>query len=128
MPSAEAKVATERPSRYLVQLCRHFSHKGRHLRHGPGTRHSGRPGMPADQVQVEWSDTHGIVDFGWGRCTMQATPDTLTLRAEATNEDDLHRVQDLLAGHLDRFSRRDQLKLTWQRADACAAPNPGEVP
>ncbi|MGW0840961.1 DUF2218 domain-containing protein [Streptomyces sp. NPDC002787] len=28
MPIAEARVETERPSRYLVQLCKHFSDKG----------------------------------------------------------------------------------------------------
>ncbi|MGC2997072.1 DUF2218 domain-containing protein [Streptomyces sp. G35A] len=25
MPSAEAHVATDRPSRYLIQLCKHFA-------------------------------------------------------------------------------------------------------
>ncbi|NUO42937.1 MAG: DUF2218 domain-containing protein, partial [Streptomyces sp.] len=28
--SAEARVETGRPSRYLVQLCKHFDNKGRH--------------------------------------------------------------------------------------------------
>jgi hypothetical protein len=33
--SSEAHVETDRPSRYLGQLCRHFNHKGRHLSHRP---------------------------------------------------------------------------------------------
>jgi hypothetical protein len=35
MFAAEAHVETERPSRYLVQLCKHFENKGRHLTHRP---------------------------------------------------------------------------------------------
>lgn len=122
MPSAEAHVQTERPNRYLVQLCRHFSHKGEHLRHRSGTQHSGFPPMPADQVRVEWSDTHGIVDFGWGKCTMKATPEVLMLRAEATDDGNLRRVQDIVTGHLDRFSRRDPLTVSWQPPGARTAP------
>jgi len=49
---------------------------------------------------------------------MQANPDTLTLRAEATDEEHLQRVQELVTGHLDRFSRRDHLSVNWQRPEA----------
>jgi hypothetical protein len=31
MPTADARVETDRASRYLAQLCQHFSHQGRHL-------------------------------------------------------------------------------------------------
>jgi hypothetical protein len=34
MLTAEAQVETERPGRYLVQLCRHASQMGQHLRYG----------------------------------------------------------------------------------------------
>ncbi|MFH9001908.1 DUF2218 domain-containing protein [Streptomyces afghaniensis] len=75
MPTAEARVETERPSRYLAQLCKHFSHKGRHL----GRRLHGHPGgdgqalremrAVAEQAQVDWADTDGQVDLPWGpRC------------------------------------------------------------
>ncbi len=119
MLTAEARVETERPSRYLVQLCRHFTHQGQHLRHRRRTHLAGdAQARPEAQVHVEWSETHGIVDFGWGPCTMQANPDTLTLRAEATDEEHLQRVQELVTGHLDRFSRRDHLSVNWQRPEA----------
>jgi hypothetical protein len=65
---AEAKVATERSSRYLVQLCRHVTKVGR-----------ARPQM---QAHVEWSDDRGVISFDWGRCTLRADQGVLTLRAE----------------------------------------------
>lgn len=109
MPAAEARVQTSRPSRYLVQLCQHFSHKGRFLGHR-------RPAfLTPDLMSVEWSENHGTVSFGWGQCTMQADPDTLILRAEAGDEEDLQRVQDVVARHLARFGRRDHLAVSWQR-------------
>ena len=111
MLTAEATVETERASRYLAQLCRHFSnlrrHESRPGRHEPQAR-------PDVQAHVEWSDTHGTVTFDWGRCTMQANADALTLSVEATDEDNLQRVQDLVGGHLERFGRRDHLDVNWQ--------------
>ena len=45
---AEAHVETERPSRYFVQLCKHFDNKGRHLRgHRPRNHGGGDPQAPA---------------------------------------------------------------------------------
>jgi hypothetical protein len=131
MLTAEARVQTARPGRYLAQLCQHLSNKGRHLGNGGGrhrpTGHSGdhaRPGL-AEQVQVEWSDTTGMVRFPGGQCTMQAGLDALLLRAEAADEQTLGLIENLITSHLDRFSRRDPLTVTWQRTGAQAA-QPGE--
>jgi hypothetical protein len=46
---------------------------------------------------------------------MQASPDTLTVRAEAADEENLRRVQDLVAARLGRFGRHDHLTVIWQR-------------
>jgi hypothetical protein len=35
MLTAEARVQTEHPARYLVQLCKHASKMGGHVRHRP---------------------------------------------------------------------------------------------
>jgi hypothetical protein len=43
-----------------------------------------------------------MISFGWGRCTMRATAGTLTLRAEAADEENLQRVQDIVAGDIGR--------------------------
>jgi len=89
MLAAEAQVKTEDPGRYLTQLCRH-AQQVHHIRHRP-LDHSG-DGQPPPKVQrVECSETSGMISFGWGTCTMQATPGTLTLRAEAADEESLMR-------------------------------------
>lgn len=61
-----------------------------------------------------------VASFGWARCTLRAYPSALTLRAEASDEENLQRVEDLVADHLERFGRRDHL--TW----SANAPGAGE--
>jgi hypothetical protein len=127
MLTAEARVETERPSRYLVQLCQHIGHMGdesRHLRH--------RPAAPGHEERrdvrlsiVESSNTHAVVDFApWGRCAMEATSNALLLRVDATDEESLRRLQDVLSRNLTRFGRRDHLEVTWHEPDTGVAPDP----
>lgn len=115
MPTAEARIETERASRYLVQLCKHTSQMSRYLHPRPRARGGGDTHAPPEVQHVECSDTHGIVRLNLGQWTGRATPDALTLRAEATDEKDLQRIQDLLAGRLEKIGRRDHLTVTWQR-------------
>jgi hypothetical protein len=124
---AEARVETDRPGRYLTQLCQHLDNKGRHLgagggrmaRHQPGGHQSDhrRPGL-AEQVRVEWSPTDGTVTFPGGHCAMRADGGALTLRAEAADAETLALIENLITSHLDRFSRREPLTVTWQRTSA----------
>lgn len=121
MLTAEARIETERPSRYLVQLCQHIRHMGdpdRHLRHRPAASHGdddeARRGVRI--TIVEESDSHGLVEFApWGRCTMQAESKLLTLRLEATEEENLRRLQEILTRNLTRFGRRGRLQVNWDR-------------
>jgi hypothetical protein len=108
--TAEARVQTPNASRYLVQLCQHatkFSHRLRRL-HGGGPR--------PEILGVDWTDTHGILDLSWGKCTLDADPATLTVRVDAEGEENLRRVQDIITADLERFGRRDGVTVTWQRA------------
>jgi hypothetical protein len=124
MLAAEALVKTEDPGRYLVQLCRHAQQVHR-LRHRP--RAHGSAGQPPPKVQhVEWSETSGMISFGWGRCTMQVSPGTLSLRAEAADEESLQRVQGIIARDIERFGKRNRLAVIWQRAQAPSA-QPGQA-
>src|ERR1700682_3411719 len=102
MLTAQAEIATDRAGRYLIQLCRHAgsmaSSKGHRLR-----AHAGRDAPPRSEVQLaaEWSDTDGVVGFApWGRCTLQATPNTLTVHIEASDKDKLSRIQDIVTKDL----------------------------
>jgi hypothetical protein len=127
MPTAEAHVETDRPSRYLRQLCKHFANQGRHLDHRPRTHdaqshtaaenHTSAETRP-DQIHVDWTDTDGTVRLPWGTCTLEAVPGELTLRAQSPDEEGLRRLQDLVTTHVRRFSGRDPLRVDWQRSQA----------
>ncbi|MFC5803075.1 DUF2218 domain-containing protein [Streptomyces formicae] len=127
MPIAEARVETERPSRYLVQLCKHFAGKGRHLGHRP-LAHRGVDAQAwsdmravAGQAQVTWSDNEGEVTLPWGRIFLRAAPGALELCAEGATDEDLRRLQDLAAGHVERFGRREGLQVRWRQGPGTAA-------
>jgi hypothetical protein len=108
MLSTEARVETERSSRYLGQVCRHISKIAR-----------ARPQMHA---YAEWSDYRGVISFGWGRCTLRAEPGLLTLRAEAPDEESLRQIQQRVADRLQRFGRRDHLTVTWAPPQGVSEP------
>ena len=94
----------------------------RHRPHSPNERDA----QPPPKVKhAEWSETRGSIDFGWGRCTLQANGDLLTLRAEAADEEDLQRVQDIITRDIERFGSREHLKVSWHRPDPpISAPAP----
>jgi hypothetical protein len=117
MLTAEAHVQTEDPSRYLVQLCRHAQQVHR-MRHRPRDHDGDDAQLPPKVLHVEWSETRGILSFGWGQCTLQANADLLTLRAEAADEENLQRVQDIVGRDIERFGKRDHLTVTWKRSGA----------
>jgi uncharacterized protein len=96
---AHARVETERPGRYLAQLCRHVEEVAQ-----------ARPHMPA---RVEWSQEQGVIDFGSGRCTVHAAAGVLTLRIEAPDEETLRLVQHRITDRLERFGRRERLAVPW---------------
>ena len=112
MPTAEARIPTDRPGRYLVQLCKHFANKGRHLTHLPRTHTL--PELRPNQIQAEWTDSDGTLRLPWGQCTLQAVPGALRVCAEADDRENLERLQDLVDTHIARFSRRDALRVEWE--------------
>jgi hypothetical protein len=124
MPAAQARIETERASRYLTQLCQHvqsiYSKRGplSHARRMPLAGHA--PERPAQPPRVEWTGTQGTVSFGDTAITLQAGPDALILHAEAASEEGLQHAQELVTGLLARISRRDHLSVTWQRAGTAA--------
>jgi hypothetical protein len=114
MLTTEAHIETDRPSRYLIQLCQHASDMSGQHGHTRLARHRGNAMHRAEMRHAEWTDSYGIVRMNWGECTLRVTPGTLTLHAEAADEENLRLIQDLIASRLERFGRRDQLKVTWQ--------------
>ncbi|GIK28334.1 MAG: DUF2218 domain-containing protein [Chloroflexi bacterium] len=89
--AATGSVATDKAVRYLKALCNHFSHK----------------------VPAAYDDNHGTVQFGFGTCEMFADDTSLTFHIDAETEENLARVQHVVADHVERFTGADALKVAW---------------
>lgn len=90
-----AEVPTAHASRYLQQLCKHFSHK----------------------LTVSFDDTVGRIDFTRGECWLTARQEALVLSLAAPDAQQLERLQDVVARHLVRFAFREELGIEWKAAD-----------
>lgn len=114
MLTTQAHIRTETPGRYLRQLCRHANSVHQKVLQLHRGEERDRP-----QIQrVEWSDTNGTLTLSVGRCTLHAGTGVLTVRAEAADEANLRQIQDMVTRNLERFGRRDHLRVDWQRPNA----------
>jgi len=89
-----ASVPTEHGSRYLQQLCKHWSHK----------------------LTVEFNADAGSVTFPNGAIvTMTAQPPVLDVRIALPADGDADQMQKVVASHLDRFAFREApLAFDWR--------------
>jgi len=96
MPAAHATIPTTSASRYLQQLCKHWSHK----------------------FAVTFTPQHGTIPFDDTRvCTLDASPIRLALRIEAADDATLERTQGVVIEHLKRFAFREEFgDVVWKRA------------
>ena len=107
-PDAEqrsrAAVVTEQPSPYLLQLAKHFRHKL--------------------DVEFDERSARSRSRSGAASCAPGRRPGARGDRAERRAE--LERVEEVIAGHLERFGRRDELSVSWHAA-ALTAPGAATV-
>ncbi|WP_194912728.1 DUF2218 domain-containing protein [Catenulispora rubra] len=96
MPTVEARVSTDRASRYLQQLCSHAARM-----------HHGGPRAEAT------SDTTGRITRGTAVCDLTAGPNALELRIAADDEEQLKALQQAVTRTLERVGRRDGLTVFW---------------
>lgn len=101
--STTALVPTQHGSRYLQQLCKHWSHN----------------------LAVEYSSEQGRVTFptqgrsgswaGDAMLTLTAGPDTLECRIDASEAGQRDALKGVVADHLDRFAFREApLAFDWR--------------
>ena len=93
--SANALVPTENASKYLQQLCKHWSHN----------------------LQVEFTPENGTVIFprdnrgkdwpGDAVLTFNVAETGLDVRIDASNDEQLEGLKGAIARHLDRFAFRE---------------------
>jgi hypothetical protein len=125
MPTIEARIPTDRPGRYRRQFTKHASAMGSPRAHR--IRGHGNPASHAEiELRVESTDTRTCIVFDpWGRCVLSEDTNTLTARIEATDNQALQRIREIITRDLDRFGRHE-LAVQWQSIDepdsAGAAP------
>jgi uncharacterized protein len=95
MAISHTEVLTESASKYLQQLCKHWSHK----------------------LTVEFDPEKGRVEFPSGdRLDMAADAKGLSLQLHAGAEN-IDRMETVVADHLKRFAFREELVFNWTRKD-----------
>ncbi len=91
MARSEARITTDRSSRYLQQLCKHFAHK----------------------VPVVHTEERGQITFAAGSCKLEAQDGLLILVIESEDEATVAKLEGVMARHLDRFAFRDRPTISW---------------
>ena len=100
-----ARVPTSKSSRYLQQLCKHWSHNLA----VEFTPEAGTVVFPRNARGADWP--------GDATLTMQAHDDSLECRLEASADEQLEALKGAVARHLDRFAFREApLRFDWQSA------------
>jgi hypothetical protein len=113
VPSAQTRIRTPNAAAYLARLYGHLvklATSRRFPRHGPQT-HAG--GQPPAVLHTEHTPDAGTITLTWGQLTLHATADELTIRADASSHENLQRIQDMTAGRLHKFGRRERLDIRW---------------
>jgi hypothetical protein len=114
VPSAESRIRTANAAGYLARLCDHLSKLGTPSRFpGHGPRLHARGGQMPAVLQAEHTHDTGTVTLSWGQLALRASADELTIRASAGSRENLRRIQDMTAGRLARFGRREHLDIQW---------------
>ena len=100
-----ARVATENGSRYLQQLCKHWSHNLA----VEFTPEAGKVVFPKNARGADWP--------GDAVLTLKAEPGVLECRLEESAEAQREALKGVVASHLDRFAFREApLKFDWRDA------------
>jgi hypothetical protein len=92
----QAEIRTDHASRYLQQLCKHWSHR----------------------FAVEYDASRGVVQFKGSRCTFDARPQHLLLSLTGADRAALRALCDVVTEHLKRFAFREDIDVRWLEADA----------
>lgn len=90
-----ASVATDKAARYMVQLSKHWAHK----------------------FPVTGDEATSRIELPIGVCLLSAGLKQLGVVVEAASVDDLPRLEEVVASHLNRFAFREgELAFDWIRA------------
>ncbi len=89
--TAKAEVRTDKASRYLQQLCKHFAHR----------------------CEVAFDAQSGSITLPLGVCSLEAGEGVLRLAVTAGDAAQRDQLEDVIARHLLRFAFREELEVVW---------------
>ena len=88
--------ATAHASRYLQQLCKHWSHK----------------------FEVSFTPEAGEIALPLGKVTLKAEPEQLVIALYPLEGADIETFKQVVEDHLDRFAHKEApLGFSWRAAD-----------
>ncbi len=93
MLSSAVQIQTSDPSRLIRRLCKHWSHK----------------------FEVDFDDRHGHIALGETQCSLAAGENSLPATLQTTDEEQLTRMEAVVADHLQRMSADETFNFAWQR-------------
>ena len=82
----------------MGQLCKHFAHK----------------------IQASFDADSGRIAFPFGLCELATGEDLLVMCVSAANDEDLARMEDVIARHLVRFAFREPPQVDIVSSDSSA--------
>ncbi|SEP23225.1 DUF2218 domain-containing protein [Trujillonella endophytica] len=91
--TARADVATATPERYAMQLAAHLGRRSEVREEADGLR----------------------IVLAIGDCLLRPHEGSLELLATGADPEALERVESVVGSHLERFGRRTELRVVWQR-------------
>ena len=91
MSVTHGTVRTEHASRYLQQLCKHWSHK----------------------LPVDFDPRKGVITFEHARVLFVANEGKLSIEIEAPRSGEAERMQGVVVRHIERFAFREHLAFNW---------------
>ncbi|MBA1249759.1 DUF2218 domain-containing protein [Pseudomonas luteola] len=93
MTISTARITTAPPSRYITRLCKHWGHK----------------------FEVTFDEQKGLIQFPAGTCQLEARDGVLLAKIEFPSED-LEKMEEVVADHLQRMGSGEALIIEWVRA------------
>lgn len=96
MATSTSTIETANGSRYLQQLCKHWSHK----------------------FTVDFDSKQGTIELPTGVCMLDAEPSQLVIKVDAQEEANLGKLEDVVAEHIKRFAHKEEIAFKWKRSVA----------
>lgn len=113
MPSVETRIRTPEAAAYLARLCGHLAKLATPRRLPRHDAHQRGGGEPPAVLHAEHTADAGTIIMTWGQLTLHATTGELIIRADAESPEHLRRIQDMTAGRLRGYGRREHLDIQW---------------